>query len=80
MELITVHASISSPDADLVFSRLDAAEFHPVLTHGNSPLSVFPYSGATGGILVQVPENEAEEAIAFLADSKTASDDDTPQA
>jgi hypothetical protein len=69
MELITVHTSFNPADADLVCSRLDAAEFHPIITHGLSALSIDGYALAAGGILVQVPENEAAEAKAFLTDS-----------
>ena len=47
-------------------SRLDAAQFHAVVMHELSALSLDGYSMAAGGILVQVPEEEAAEATAFL--------------
>ena len=53
-------------DADLVRSRLEAAEFHPVITHALSALSMDGYALAAGGILVQVPDAEAAEAKEFL--------------
>jgi putative signal transducing protein len=68
MELITVFSAFNVVEADLVRSRLEVAEFHPVVTHGLSALSMDGYSLATGGILVQVPDAEAEEARAFLAE------------
>ena len=67
MELVTVFSAFSLIEADLVRSRLEVAEFHPVVTHGLSALSVDGYSLATGGILVQVPDVEAAEAREFLA-------------
>jgi len=67
MQLVTVFNALSPAEADLVNSRLDAAQFHPVITHGLSALSMDGYSLATGGILVQVPEDEAADAIEFLA-------------
>jgi hypothetical protein len=67
MELITVFSAFNIVEADLVRSRLEVAEFHPVVTHGLSALSMDGYSLATGGVLVQVPDSEAEEVRAFLA-------------
>jgi len=67
MQLVTVFTAFNPADADLVRSRLDAAEFHPVITHGLSALSIDGYALAAGGILVQVPEDEAEDAREFLA-------------
>jgi hypothetical protein len=68
--LITIHTSFNPADAHLVRSRLEAAQFHPVITHELSALSMDGYALAAGGILVQVPEEEAEEAKTFLAESK----------
>jgi hypothetical protein len=68
MELVTVFSAFNVVEAELVRSRLEVAEFHPVITHGLSALSMDGYSLATGGILVQVPDVEAEEAREFLAD------------
>jgi hypothetical protein len=67
MQLVTVHTSFNPAEADLVRSRLDAADFHPIITHGLSALSIDGYSLAAGGILVQVPEDEAADAREFLA-------------
>jgi hypothetical protein len=69
MKLVAVHTAFNPAEADLVRSRLDAAEFHPVITHGLSALSIDGYSLAAGGILVQVPEDEAADAREFLAAS-----------
>lgn len=68
MKLVTVHTSFNPADAQLVRSRLEVAEFHPVVTHELSALSLDGYAMAAGGILVQVPEEEAADAREFLAD------------
>ena len=68
--LITIHTSFNPADAHLVRSRLEAAQFHPVIAHELSALSMDGYALAAGGILVQVPEEEADEAKTFLTESK----------
>ena len=78
MELITIHTALNPVDADMVCSRLDAAEFHPTIKSDLAALGT-SYPISVGGILVQVPDVEAEEARAFLADS-TAMPDDVPPA
>jgi hypothetical protein len=67
MSLVTVHRAFNPAEAQLVRSRLDAAQFHPVVMHELSALSLDGYALAAGGILVQVPADEAEEAREFLA-------------
>jgi hypothetical protein len=66
VQFITVHTAFNPADADLVRSRLDAAQFHPVVTHALSALSMDGYALAAGGILVQVPDTEAADAMEFL--------------
>ncbi len=75
MPLVTIHTAFNPADAHLVRSRLEAAEFHPVVIHELSALSLEGYSMAAGGILVQVPEQEAAEAKEFLS---TGAPDPTP--
>jgi len=67
MSLVTVFSSFSSAEAQLVWSRLDSARFHAVVTNELSSLSLEGYSMAAGGILVQVPEEEAADARELLA-------------
>ena len=50
----------------MIRSCLDAANFHAVVTHELSALSMDGYALAAGGILVQVPDSEADEAKEFL--------------
>lgn len=66
MKLVTVYRAFNPADAQLVRSRLEAAEFHPVVTHELSALSLDGYAMAAGGILVQVPDEEAADANEFL--------------
>jgi hypothetical protein len=67
MPLVTVFSAINPMDAQLARSRLEAAQFHAVVTHELSALSMDGYALAAGGILVQVPEDEAADAKEFLA-------------
>lgn len=67
--LTTIHRALNPADAQLVRSRLEAAQFHAVVTNELSALSLDGYALAAGGILVQVPESEAAEASEFLAKS-----------
>ena len=74
----TVYRAFSSADAQLVRSRLDAAGFHAVVTHEASALSIEGYAVAAGGILVQVPAEEAVEARNFIT-SAVPIDESPPQ-
>lgn len=65
--MVTVYTAFNPGDAQLVRSRLEAADFHPVVLHELASLSLDGYAMAAGGILVQVPDSEAEEAREFLA-------------
>lgn len=69
MELVTIFQAFNPAEAHLVSSRLDAADFHPVVTNEISALSMDGYGLTVGGILVQVPDEEAEEAKEFLKSS-----------
>ena len=77
MPLVTIFRAFNPADAHLVRSRLEAAEFHPVVMHELSSLSLDGYAMAAGGILVQVPEEEFADARELL-DSKPASEDSGP--
>ena len=77
MKLVTVYTAFSSADAQLIRSRLDAAGIHAVVQHEASALSMEGYSMAAGGIQVQVPDSEAEEARALI-ESNDEEDPDRP--
>ncbi len=72
----TVHRSFNPADAQLVRSRLEAAGFHSAVTNELSALSMDGYALAAGGILVQVPDEEAAEAAEFLANSTQTRDEE----
>ena len=75
MELVTVFRSFSPAEAQLIRSRLDAADIPAEVMNELAALSMDGYSMATGGVLVQVPDTYAAEAKALL-DSANASPDD----
>ncbi|MDA1273911.1 MAG: DUF2007 domain-containing protein [Verrucomicrobia bacterium] len=62
MHPVTVFQSFSSAEAQLVRSRLEAAGFSAHVNHELAAMSMEGYSLATGGILVQVSSDQAEEA------------------
>jgi hypothetical protein len=62
MALVTVYRTFSSADAHLVRSRLEASDLHALVNNELASLSMDGYSMAAGGITVEVPEEEAEEA------------------
>ena len=66
MDFATVFTALSPADAQLIRSRLEAAAFHPFVADELSALSIDGYSLATGGIRVQVPDDEAADAREFL--------------
>jgi len=74
MEMITVFTAFNPAEAQLVRSRLDAAEFHAVVKNEISALSMEGYALAAGGIQVQVPEDQAAEAKEFLNSSEPTSE------
>ena len=69
MAIGTVYRAFNPADAHLVRSRLESAGFHAFVTNELSALSMDGYALAAGGILVQVPKEEAAEAEEFLAKS-----------
>jgi hypothetical protein len=71
MSPTTIFKAFNPAEAQLVRSRLEAAGFHPFVADELSALSIDGYSLAAGGIRVQVPESEAEEAKAFLESPST---------
>jgi hypothetical protein len=66
MKLVTIFRTFNVGEAELIRSRLDAAEFDVALKNELSSLSIDGYALAAGGILVQVPEDQAEDARALI--------------
>jgi hypothetical protein len=72
MQMVTVSTAFNPVDAQLTRSRLEAAGFHPLVKHELSALSMDGYALGAGGILVQVPDEEADDAREFLESSTEA--------
>jgi hypothetical protein len=66
MEWQTVFRTFNPAEAQLVRSRLEAAQFVVNVLNELAALSVEGYSMAVGGIQVQVPADCAHEARALL--------------
>jgi hypothetical protein len=62
MSLSVIFSSFSSAEIQLVKARLLTAGFHPVVTDEIASLSMDGYSMATGGIRLQVPDTESQQA------------------
>jgi len=69
MPLVTIFKAFNPADAQLVRSQLEAAGFQAIVADELAALSMDGYGMAIGGIRVQVPSEEADEAKAFLAAS-----------
>ena len=68
MNPVTVFNSFLPTEAQLVCARLEIAGFHPMVNHEAAALWTTGSAATTGGILVQVPDVEADEARQFLDD------------
>ena len=66
----TIYQTFSSGDAQLVRSRLEAAGFQVNVADELAALSMDGYSLATGGIRVQVSDEDAEDAQALVNDKE----------
>lgn len=66
MELRTVYTTLSSADANLLRGRLEVGGFDAFLHGEMSGMNLEGYLSAGGGIRVQVPENQADEARALI--------------
>ena len=66
MQLVTIFRTFSPAEAQLIRSRLDAANIPAEVVNELAALSMDGYSMATGGVRVQVPDDFAAEARALL--------------
>lgn len=73
MNLVTVYTALNPAEAHLANSQLEAAGFHSVVTGEGAALGIEGYGLTIGGILVQVPEDEAADANLLLRASEDAS-------
>jgi hypothetical protein len=66
MRLVTIYQALNPADAQMARARLEAAGFQALVTNELSALSLDGYALAAGGILVQVPDAEADDARELL--------------
>jgi hypothetical protein len=66
MKSVVVFKTFNQADAQLVRSRLEAANFHPFIANENSAAWLGGMSTATT-LRIEVPANEAADAREFLA-------------
>ncbi|MHC1770006.1 MAG: DUF2007 domain-containing protein [Verrucomicrobiia bacterium] len=78
MPFVTIFSSFNPGEAQLVRSRLEAAGFSAEVTHELSALSMEGYSMAAGGVRVQVPSEQAEEARAFISGHDEGGEESPP--
>jgi hypothetical protein len=69
MDLVTIYTALNPADADLVRSRLEANDFLVNVRNEIAARTIDGYALAAGGLLVQVPEDQAESARQLI-DSK----------
>jgi hypothetical protein len=67
MKLVTVVTAFNPAEAQLARSQLEAAGFVAVVKNELSALAMDGYALAAGGILVQVPEDQAADAKELLS-------------
>jgi hypothetical protein len=67
MKLVTVFSTFNPAEAQLIRSRLEAAGFLAQVTHELAALSMEGYSMSTGGVRVEVPEDQAESAKELIS-------------
>ena len=67
MAMVTVFTAFNPMDAQVIRSRLEAGGLHPQVSHELSALSLEGYALTAGGILVQVPDEEAKDARELIA-------------
>ncbi|MCX8155815.1 MAG: DUF2007 domain-containing protein [Verrucomicrobiae bacterium] len=77
---VVIFKTLNLAEAQLVCSRLQAAGFFASVSHELAALSLEGYSLAAGGVRVEVPADQADEAKAFLASSAPVppADDSAP--
>lgn len=77
---VVIFKCLNIAEAQLVCSRLQAAGFDASVSHELAALSMEGYSLAAGGVRVEVPSEQADEAREFLETSTPFSSSETPGA
>jgi hypothetical protein len=79
MKLVEVYNTFSPADAHLVCSSLQSAGFGARVTNEIPALTLEGYSLASGGVRIVVPEEEYNEARAFIDElTKNSGDSEQP--
>ncbi len=79
MEWVSVSNELNPAVALLIRSRLEAAGFLVSIQGLDAALATEGYSLATGGVRVQVPQDQAEEARAFLEAEPADTESGSPE-
>ena len=66
MDRVTVFTAFDTVEAQIICSRLQTAGFDASVEGEAAALSMEGYSLATGGVRVQVPENEKSDARTLI--------------
>ncbi len=66
MDFVTVYTALNPAQAHLIGSRLEASDFLVNIRNENAALGMDGYCMAVGGIQVQVPDDQAEDARALI--------------
>lgn len=76
MKFITVFTAFNPADAELMKARLEANEFLVNVKNETAALAMDGYAMAAGGIHVQVPEDQVEDARTLIeSDNPSANED-----
>jgi hypothetical protein len=67
MNLVTIHRTFSPVEAQVIRSLLESAGILAEVLHETAALVTEGYALGVGGIRVQVPEDQAEDARAIIA-------------
>ena len=68
MEPVTVFHTFNVAQADMICAHLQSSGFEARLIHDYTSVNLPMHTQALGGVLIQVPNDKAEEARAFIAD------------
>jgi hypothetical protein len=73
MDFVTVYTAFNPAQAQLMRSRLEAPDFFVTIKNECSALGKDGYGMAVGGIQVQVPEDQAEDALDLVRSCESPS-------
>jgi hypothetical protein len=73
MDFVTVYTAFNPAQAHLMGARLEASDFLVNIKSESAALGTDGYGMAVGGIQVQVPEDQAEDARALIQSCESSS-------